>query len=130
MVTRNTHLSETPGSTSFSLVSIVQRLASRISRWKRARRLAQAAQVSTYPIDAASWRVFSLHGASFSRAHCSTSRWPPNAAPKHVFSFHGQPFARAHFSTLRWPPYAAFAHVSSSHGQPFSRAHCSTSRWP
>ena len=42
--------------------------------------LACAAQVSTYPFDAANSRVPLSHGQPFSRAHFSTSRWPPPAA--------------------------------------------------
>eukprot|EP00228_Micromonas_bravo_P004236 CAMPEP_0203001334 /NCGR_PEP_ID=MMETSP1401-20130829/496_1 /ASSEMBLY_ACC=CAM_ASM_000894 /TAXON_ID=38833 /ORGANISM="Micromonas pusilla, Strain CCAC1681" /LENGTH=49 /DNA_ID= /DNA_START= /DNA_END= /DNA_ORIENTATION= len=42
--------------------------------------VAGAAQVSTYPFEAAIRRVFLFHGAPFSRAHFSTSRWPPFAA--------------------------------------------------
>jgi hypothetical protein len=41
---------------------------------------ASAAQVSTYPFLAAIRRVFSVHGAPFSRAHFSVSMWPPSAA--------------------------------------------------
>ena len=92
--------------------------------------LASAAQGPTYPFEAATSRVFSLHGHPFSRAHFSTSRWPPFAAAAHVVEFHGQPFSRAHCSASRWPRHAAFLHVRSSHGQPFSRAHCSASSWP
>jgi hypothetical protein len=46
--------------------------------------VASAAQASTYPFEAASRRVVSVHGAPFSRAHFSVSRWPSYAALEHV----------------------------------------------
>ena len=56
------------------------RPASRLSRSKRARRLAPISQVSTYPFEAANRRVLPVHAQPLSRAHLSTSRWPPSAA--------------------------------------------------
>ena len=63
--------------------------------------VAAADQGSTYPFEAASWRVIQAHDAPFSRAHRSTSRWPCFAASAHVLSSHGQPFSRAHLTTIR-----------------------------
>ena len=119
--------------------------------------LASAAQDSTYPFEAASSRVCSIHGQPFSRAHFSISRWPPSAARAHVRQSHGQPFSRAprlaHRGGRPLPPTRTSTYPTGSRSRAptsapragrtsprsrtstrstgsRSRAPASTSRWP